>query len=80
MHAKLTPEIRRQIRKKAMNRDRICILHLIQRYYRRGAELFASQLSSSLATRGFKNVLCSLYESDYDNFPISESVTSLSIG
>ena len=63
----------------AMNRDRICILHLIQRHYRRGAELFASQLSSYLAIRGFHNVLCSLYESNSDNFPIPEAVDSLSI-
>ena len=65
--------------KKTTNRDTICILHIIQRQYRRGAELFASQLSSALATRGFKNVLCSLYESGSNSFPISESVTSLSL-
>ena len=64
---------------KRKDKDRICILHLIQGRYLRGAELFASRLSSSLAVRGFKNVLCSLHESGSDSFPVSDSVTSLSL-
>jgi len=56
-----------------------CILHIIERQCHRGAELFASQLSGSLAARGFHNVLCSLYKPDTNGFTIAEPVDSLII-
>ncbi|MFX1538616.1 MAG: glycosyltransferase, partial [Promethearchaeota archaeon] len=62
-----------------MNKQDICILHIIEQRYPRGAEIFANNLAHSLFLRGSNNIICNLYNSDSDSFTVLEGVNYLSI-
>lgn len=63
-----------------MSQGKLRILHFIEQFSLRGAEVFASELSRELASFGHYNILCSIYRSNFDGFPIAESVDSFLIG
>jgi glycosyltransferase involved in cell wall biosynthesis len=63
-----------------LNQNKIRILHLVQRYFPRGAEIFAVQLADALAIRGNYNAACSLYKSETANFHMPGSIVSISLG
>jgi glycosyltransferase involved in cell wall biosynthesis len=62
-----------------LDQGKFRILHFIEQFNLRGAELFASQLASALASLGHYNVLCSVYRSNFNGFPIDASIDSCSI-
>lgn len=58
---------------------KIKILHVLQRFYPRGAEVFAAQLAGALSGLGHENVMCALYEAKSDDFPFPQSVVIRSL-
>jgi L-malate glycosyltransferase len=60
-----------------VNKEKIRILHIVERYQRRGAELFGARLASTMSNNGFDVSICSLYEAQSSNFPVPKSVSFL---